>query len=216
MSEQTPALEQTPAEDVPAEVLEDQAADEVAEGEPEGVDQLGDAGKKALDTMKGKWHSEREKRRQLEAQLAELNKPEQGEAPDVEQIRAQARAEAKAEALRERALDRLEAKAARKFTNPELARKLLADRVDDFVDDGNVDTDAITDALDSLLQSDPYLAAQGGTKRFQGTADSGARKGSARPAQLSATDVKRLRAEGKHAEIIKAREEGRLEDYLNT
>lgn len=79
-------------------------------------------------------------------------------------------------------------------------------------DDGSVDTDAIARAVDDLIKNKPSLAAQG--KRFQGSADGGARKDAATVGQLTEADVKRLSSEGKHEEIVKAREEGRLRDYL--
>src|SRR5512139_3810001 len=41
------------------------------DADPDGADQLGDKGKRALASMKGKWRSEREKRKALEAQLAQ-------------------------------------------------------------------------------------------------------------------------------------------------
>jgi len=179
--------------------------------EPEGADKLGDPGKKALDAMKGKWQSERDRRKAVEEELAAL-KAQQGQKsddqPDPEEIRKQAKAEAAAEVLRDRALDKVEAKAARLFADPEDARALLASRVDEFVDDGKVDTDAIEEALADLLKKKPHLAAQGG-RRFQGSADGGARKGSG-PAQLTRDDLKGMSPQ----EIVKAKAEGRLRDVL--
>lgn len=136
--------------------------------------------------------------------------------PDADQIRQQVEAEVRAEAAKDRALDKLEAKAARKFRNPDLARKLLADQADDFLDDkGNPDVEAINEALDELLEDEPYLALDAqGDRRFQGTADGGTRNGSDKPSQLTQDDVKRLSREGKHAEIEKARQDGRLDDLL--
>jgi len=138
----------------------DRVDDDGTDGEPEGADQLGDAGKKALDAMKARVKAEREKRRAAEAELAQLKgKAKPDETPDVDDIRAQARAEAQAEALRERALDKIEAKAAKLFADPEDARALLAAQVGDFVDDGKIDVEAITDALEELLKKKPHLAA---------------------------------------------------------
>ena len=81
MSTPTPAVTDAepttdPAAD-PAEPTEtDDALEPDADGnvddDPEGADQLGDPGKKALASMKDKLKAEREKRRGLEAQLAEL------------------------------------------------------------------------------------------------------------------------------------------------
>lgn len=155
--------------------------------------------------------------RELETELATAKapKPAEDEKPDVEQIREQIRKETRAEAVRESALDKLEAKAARKFQNPEDARAFLASHVDDYIAaDGKVDVQAINDALDDLLTERPYLGVtQGDTKRFQGTGDGGP-KGTAGKPQLTEADVKRLSKEGKHAEIELARTEGRLNTLL--
>lgn len=78
--------------------------------------------------------------------------------------------------------------------------------------DGEVDADALEVAVNNLIAKRPDLAVQD-SKRFQGGADDGTRKES-RPTQLSEQEVKRLYAEGKHEEIVKAKEEGRLADYL--
>ncbi|MFJ2731404.1 hypothetical protein [Streptomyces sp. NPDC087317] len=187
---------------------------------PEGADQLGDAGKKALDSMKGKYRSERDRRKAAETELAQLKasqgkKPEGdggGDGPDLEQIRADARAEAKAEGLRERALDRLEARAARKFANPEVARRLLAHKVEDFVDGDSIDTTAITDALEDLLVSDPYLGseqAKQDAKRFKDDGDGGPR-GKAPKGQLTERDLEGMTP----SQINTARREGRLDNLM--
>ncbi|WP_306186961.1 hypothetical protein [Streptomyces sp. MK5] len=189
---------------------------DAGDDDPEGADQLGDPGKKALASMKDKWKAERDKRRELEAKLAERDKPADGDNPDPEAIVRQAEQKALAKANERIVRAEVKAAAAGKLADPKDAFRFL-DLAQFEVDaDGNVDADEISDAIAELLQTKPYLAAQGGTKRFQGTADSGARKGTGRPPQLSETDVKRLAAAGKHAEILKAREEGRLEDYLRS
>lgn len=208
----TPADVDTATVDDDDAVAQDLLADAVADDA--GADQLGDAGKKALDAMKARWRSERDRARSLQSQIDALNKPKPDEQPDPERIRKQARAEAQAEVLKERALDRIEAKAAKLFADPEDARALLASQVDDFVDDGKVDTDAIMAALDDLLSKKPHLAAQSG-KRFGGSADGGARNGKTGPAQLTQADVDRLWSEGKHQEIEKARIEGRLTELMS-
>ncbi|MYR62412.1 hypothetical protein GTY54_41505 [Streptomyces sp. SID625] len=187
--------------------------------DPDGADQLGDAGKKALDAMKGKVRTERERRKAVEAELAQMKaaqgkKPEGdgGDSPDLEKIRADARAEAKAEGLRERALDRLEAKAARKFANPELARKLLADQVDEFVDGDRIDTEAIADALDDLLTREPYLGSEQAAqaaRRFKDGGDGGPR-GKAPKGQLTEQDLEGMTP----SQIVAAKREGRLDTLL--
>jgi hypothetical protein len=178
--------------------------------DPDGADQLGDAGKKALDAQKARWKQERDRRKQLEQELAaERAKKATDDQPTPEQIREQARAEARAEALRERALDRLEAKAARLLADPEDARRFLGSQIEDFIDGDKVDNAAITEAIEELIKNKPYLAAAT-APRFQGTGDGGARKGSA-PTQLTRADLKKMTAE----QIDKAREEGRLDNLMS-
>lgn len=178
-------------------------------GEPDGADQLGDAGKKALDAMKAKWQKERDERKALAARIAELEAPkDKTDQPDPEKIRQQAKAEAAAEVLKDRVLDKVETKAAKLFADPEDARALLASRVDEFVDDGKVDTEAIEEALADLLKKKPHLAAAT-AKRFQGGADGGARKGS-KPDQLTRDDLKKMTPQ----QIVKAQEEGRLNELM--
>ncbi|MGX1512230.1 hypothetical protein [Streptomyces collinus] len=185
------------------------------DADPEGADQLGDPGKKALDTMKGKLKAERERRRALEAQLAEKDKPADGDT-DPESLVRQAEATAMARVNERLVKAEVKAAAAGKLADPADAHRFLDLTQFEVDDDGSVDADEVADAIDDLLKSKPYLAAQGGSTkpRFQGTADSGARKGNARPSQLTEADVKRLSAAGKHAEIVKAQNEGRLDDYL--
>ncbi|MER7799008.1 hypothetical protein ABTX71_01620 [Streptomyces parvulus] len=190
--------------------------DQDGDADPEGADQLGDPGKKALASMKDKWRGEREKRRALEAQLAERDKPADGGQPDREALVREAEAKALGKANARIIRAEVKAAAAGKLADPADAYRFL-DLTQIEVDaDGNVDAEEVADAIDDLLKSKPYLAAQGGSTkpRFQGTADSGARKGNARPPQLTEADVKRLSAAGKHAEIVKAQSEGRLDDYL--
>lgn len=180
------------------------------EGEPEGADQLGEPGKKALDAMKAKWQKERDARKALADQVAKLQAGDgkKDDQPDPDEIRKQAKAEAQAEVLKERALDKVETKAAKLFADPEDARALLAASVDEFIDGGKIDTEAIEDALGDLLKKKPHLGAQG-AQRFKGSADGGARKGS-KPDQLTREQLKKMKPD----EIIKAQEEGRLNDLM--
>jgi hypothetical protein len=190
-------LDETKVEDV--EKGEDENQD--GDADPEGAEQLGDAGKKALDSMKARFRDERTKRRAAEAALAEANKAKSGskpegdddksEAPDSDQIRREVEAELKArleaEQARERVLDKIEVKAAKSFTNPAIAVAMLRDKVNDFLDDdGKPDLEAIQDALKELLENEPYLAAAQGGKRFQGTGDGGARP--AKPSRPKSLD----------------------------
>jgi hypothetical protein len=190
----------------PDDVVTDPDDDGQGDGD---TDQLGDAGKKALDSMKGRWREERDRRKALEARIAEL---EQGSGKkddgDLVQAIAKAKAEAKAETLRERVLDRIEAKAARLFADPEDAVALLGRRADEFIDGDKIDSEEIAEALEGLLKKKPHLAATA-QKRFAGSADGGARKGS-KPDQLTRDDLKKMTP----AQIVKAQDEGRLNDLM--
>lgn len=187
----------------------DDSSDDV-DDDGDGADKLADAGKQALDRMKAQRNAERDRRRELERRIAELEKPK-GDETDPEKLREQARAEARAEAARERVLDKIEAKAARGFADPEDAVAILlrSRSADDFLDDGKVDVEAIQDALDELLAKKPHLAAVQDGRRFRGEADGGTRKES-RPRQLTRDDIERMSPE----QIEKARVEGRLNDLL--
>lgn len=177
--------------------------------EPEGAEQLGDSGKKALDSMKSRWQTERDRRKAIETELAKLKEStSSAQQTEVEKARTAARAEALAEVLKDRALDRVETKAAKLFADPEDARALLASKVDEFIDDGKVDTDAIDKALADLLKRKPHLGAD--QRRFKGSADGGARDGNS-TGKITAADAKRMLAEGRHAEIVKAQDEGRID-----
>lgn len=215
----------TPAPEVPAEPTTepDVEAEELTEpttedAEPDGADDLGDAGKKALDSMKSKWKTERDKRRELETQLAQSKAPADGDQPDPEAMLRQAETQAMARVNERLVKAEVKAAAAGKLADPADAHRFLDLSAFEVDDDGNVDPEEVADAIDDLLKSKPYLAAQGGSTkpRFQGTADSGARKGNVRPTQLTEADVKRLSSAGKHAEIVKAQSEGRLDDYLGS
>ncbi|MFG3492997.1 hypothetical protein [Streptomyces sp. NPDC047972] len=214
----TPAAD--PAADPALEPVEpnepDHALDPDNEPDPEGAEALGDPGKKALDTMKGKWQGERDKRRELERRLAELEQPAAGETPDPDALLRQAEQKALARVNDRILRAEVKAAAAGKLADPADAYRFLDLTRLEVDADGNVDSDEVADAIDDLIKTKPYLAAQGGTPRprFQGTADSGARKGNGRPSQLTEADVKRLSAAGRHAEIVKAQNEGRLDDYL--
>lgn len=194
--------------------------DDDLDADDEDAKDLGDAGKKAIDRMKARAKTERDRRKALEQELAALKKKPaktgDDNAPDLDAVREAAKAEARAEQLSERVADKIEAKAGARFNlDPEDVAALLLRRhdVDDFVDNGRVDTDAIAEALDELLESKPSLAAataDDGKGKRRGGVDQGARGGS-RPKQLSREDLKRMSP----AEILKAKNEGRLDAALS-
>lgn len=179
---------------------------DVNDAEPEGTEPLGDAGKKALDSMKSKWHTERDKRRELEARIAELEKPDESEKPDVDvdAIRRDVASKANSRILR----SEVKAAATGKLADPTDAYRYLD--MDNFEVDANGDVDAeeISEAIADLLTNKPYLAAATAS-RFQGTVDGGARKASG-PSQLTESDLDKMSAN----EIVQARKDGRLDTLL--
>ncbi|WP_017599206.1 hypothetical protein [Nocardiopsis lucentensis] len=178
------------------------------EADPEGAEHLGDPGKKALAAQKEKWKAERDRRRELEKKLAESSRGERFADEDAVRAATEAvTAKANARILR----SEVRAAAAGKLADPKDALRLLDLGSFDVDDDGEVDSEEISDAIDDLIKRKPYLAAQGGTRpRFEGTADSGARKGTGKPKQLTRADLKRMSPE----QIVKARADGRLDDAL--
>jgi hypothetical protein len=180
---------------------------------------LGDPGKQALDRMKTKWQKERDRARAAETALAEATKkkPAEGDPVDADAIRAEADKAATAKVNQRIIRSEIRAAAAGKLADPKDALTLLGDLSRfDVDDDGNVDEDEIADAIDELLKNKPYLGVtQGDSKRFKGGADAGPQgKGKAGKPQLTEADVKRLSAQGKHAEIEQARLDGQLNTLL--
>ncbi|WP_045746396.1 hypothetical protein [Actinoplanes rectilineatus] len=169
---------------------DDGSGDDGDGGGDDDADQLGDAGKKALDAMKGKWQRERDAAKPWktlarehgvstpEELLAKLSgKKDDHQQADADKIRREAATEATAAANRRIVRAEVKAAAAGKFADPADAIAFLD--LDEFEvdDEGEVDADAITAALTELLTKKPHLAAQGG-RRFQGGGDGGHRGGS--------------------------------------
>ncbi|WP_424216035.1 hypothetical protein ACN20G_28215 (plasmid) [Streptomyces sp. BI20] len=174
------------------------------DADPEGADQLGDAGKRALDAMKGRFRAERDRRRELEQQIADAT--------------ATTEAEKTQRAAERAALD----KANRRILQAEIraaAKGLLADPGDAFAfldldafevaTDGSVDTDDISSALADLVKTKPYLSAQRGGGPQWGPRDGGTAK-PPRPRQLTETDLDGMSPE----QIVAAEKAGQLETLL--
>jgi hypothetical protein len=174
------------------------------DADPEGADQLGDPGKRALDSMKGKLRTEREKRKALEAQLAEKDT-----ADDSEKLRREVETAALSKANGRIVRAEVKAAAAGKLADPADAYRFIDLEQFEVDDDGNVDSDEIAEAITDLIKSKPYLAAAT-AKRFQGTGDGGAARKAPRPKQLSRADLKTMTP----AQIVKAKDDGRLSDLL--
>lgn len=174
------------------------------DADPAGADELGDKGKRALASMKGKWRAERDRAKALEQQLAEKDGADADAA-----VRRQAEQDAIAKANAR--IIRSEVKAAAKgvLADPADAYKFLDLGQFEVDEDGNLDEDEVAEAIQDLIKSKPYLAAAP-AKRFQGTGDGGAARKASRPKQLTRADLKSMSAE----EIDRARDEGRLDDLM--
>lgn len=178
--------------------------------DPEGSDQLGDAGKKALATMKAKWRAERDKNRATTAELEQLRKAggKDGE-PTAEDIRREAEQAATERANKRIIRSEIRAAATGKLADPKDALTFLDLDKFEVDENGEVDSDEIADAIDELVQKKPYLAAAT-AKRFQGTGDGGAARKAGKPKQLTENDLKTMTPE----QIVKAQDEGRFDDLL--
>jgi hypothetical protein len=189
----------------------DPDADPDGDPDPEGADDLGDKGKKALDSMKTKLRAERERRRIAESERDRLKAKPAGEdgAEGAEQIRAEADRAATARANTRIVRSEVRAAAAGKLADPKDALTFLDLDQFEVDEDGQVDEDEIADAIDDLVKNKPYLAAAT-AKRFQGTGDGGAARKAGRPKQLTQQDLKTMSAEA----IDKARIDGRLDDLM--
>lgn len=125
------------------------------DGEDDGdAEKLGDAGKKALDKIRGDLRAERKARRDAESKLAAK---ETNDANETARREAQDAATAKANIK----ILKSEVKAAAAtlgFHDPADAHKFLD--LDDFDvdDDGDVDADALKSGLQALMAEKPYLA----------------------------------------------------------
>lgn len=177
---------------------------------PEGVESLGDAGKKALAAMKEREKAARARARELERENAELKAAieSKDKTPDEQAIDA-ARREAEAAAIakaNERILrSEIKAAAAGKLADPEDALRYL-DLADFEVDEsGNVDSTEVADAINELLERKPYLAAQSGRV----TLDTGRGRNPA-AGQLTREDLRHMTPE----EIVSAKSAGRLNNVL--
>lgn len=176
----------------PEQAPENPEVDPDDEQQPEGADELRDAGKKALDTMKSERNAARKESRELKARLDEIERLQQNQSksPDeqaIEAARREAAAEATQAATARIVRTEIKAAAAGRLHDPADALSYLS--VDDFdVDDnGDIDAEQIKDAIQDLLTKKPYLAA----KRFQGDGDMGKGGQKAPPAKPTQNDLLR-------------------------
>ncbi|MEU0245178.1 hypothetical protein ABZ192_12735 [Streptomyces sp. NPDC006235] len=147
--------------------------------------------------MKANWHTERDKRKELEARLAALESSATKTSDADRKLNARiVRAEIKAAA-------------AGKLADPTDALALLDLSAFEVSDDGDVDAQKVSAAIEDLLTRKPHLAATA-KPRFQGSGDGGAARKTSGPDQLTRADLK-----GKSPEFIaKAKADGRLNDLL--
>lgn len=160
------------------------------DADPPGADDLGDPGKRALDTMKGERNAARDAYRPwktLEDELGltpekarELAAAGDGKPVDVDAIKAQARTEALRTVGQVAVRASVKAQATGRLADPADALAFLDLSNFEVTEDGDVDEQAIGAAIDDLLEKKPHLAAQGGQK-WQGGSDGGARKDPPKP-----------------------------------
>lgn len=208
----------TPEIDTEAPLAEESAAPSTGDGTdatgtetPATGDEaaLGDAGKRALDAMKAKWKAAEAEAKAIRDELAAAKAAAEGrEAEHTAALEAQrVKDEALAAANTKIAKANLRAAAAGKLADPADALTFIDVSSFEVDDDGNTNEAALTAAINDLIESKPYLAAQG--KRFQGDADGGARKES-RPEQITRDELSRMTSE----QIVQAKKDGRLSDLL--
>lgn len=163
-----------------------------------------------LKTMR----TERDQRKQLEQQIAELRKAQMSE---TERAIAEAREQAVAEArqewdterdaiARERMADRVRVAAAKDLNDPEDAVRLIDL---DSLDPSSTDVDAeIASRLQQLTEAKPYLKVS--ETHPSGSRDAGSRSDSIKPSQLTRQDLQSMSPE----QIKTAQNEGRLDDLM--
>ncbi|MGW4986321.1 hypothetical protein ACWEQ3_01540 [Streptomyces mirabilis] len=183
---------------------------EGGETDPAGTDALGDAGKRALDSMKTKWRDERDKRKALEDRLTALETAKSGETETPEAIKAQATREATTKANARIVRSEIKAAAAGKFADPADALAFIDPAKFEVDDNGDIDEEEIKDAIEELLTRKPHLAAKA-TPRFQGSGDGGAARKASGPTQVTREELDRMSPD----QIVKAKREGRLKDILS-
>jgi len=185
----------------------DTAVDDATEtvDEPiEGSEALGDAGKKALDTMKAERNAERVRARDAEARIEELTAKLEGR-------EAEYTAEVEKRKTKDDAILRAELKAAAKgkLADPTDASLYVDLKAFEVSESGDVDADALNQAIDDLITRKPHLAASK-SRRFEGDADAGQKAG-AKGAQItSREELTRMTPE----QVVEAEAAGRLDTLL--
>jgi hypothetical protein len=148
-----PAPTTAAADPAPADDTDDDDTDDAP------PDDLGDAGKRALDRMALRLKTERTRRLAAEAKAREL-----AQTDDADRMRADAEAAARAKYNARVLAAEVKAAGAGRFADPADALAFLDLSQFEVDDDGAVDGDEIRAALDDLLARKPHLAAAGGTR----------------------------------------------------
>lgn len=212
-TEETPETPGTGTEVDPApKANENPSTDE----QPEGADQLGDPGKKALDTMKAERNKARQEAKDAKAAIQKMQADLEilkngGETPEQKATREQresAETAATAKANERILKAELKAAAAGKLNDPQDAIRFLDLSEFEVNSDGDIDSNALSTAIADLIKEKPYLAAA--TARFQGGADGGPKGNPTGPKQLSRSDLAGMEPE----QVETARKAGQLNDLL--
>jgi hypothetical protein len=143
---------------------------------------LGDGGKKAIEAER---KARRDAEKSLKTMQSELETLRAAQMTEADKAIATARAEGAAEVLTSvnRKLFSAEVRAASAgvladpdlLSDPDVAVRLLGLGEIPTTGDGDVDSAAIAQAIESLLDSKPYLKANGSATRPAGSADQGGR-----------------------------------------
>ncbi|MFX4294096.1 hypothetical protein [Streptomyces bohaiensis] len=183
-----------------------QGEDDDSDNDDSGTEQLGDAGKRALDSMKDKWKAERDQRKALERQIKDRDATDEAA---KEKLAAEDAALAKANGR----ILRAEIRAAAKGRLADAGDALRYLDLSEFEvgEDGEVDIDEIEAAVDKLVKDKPYLAGKQ-KPSFEGRGDGGAAGRGSGPKQLTREDLKTMSP----AQIVKAKADGQLADLLGS
>lgn len=179
-------------------------------------DGLGDKGRETLAKERQARRDAEKARKAAEKKLADYEAAQQAKkdgddaAAAADQARRDAEQAALAKANQRILAAEVKAAAAGKLADPSDAARYLDMSEFEVGDDGSVDSGAISEAISDLIKQKPYLAAK--AQGFQGSGDGGARANGSSAKQLTGADLKNMTP----AQIVKAREEGRLERYLSS
>lgn len=183
----------------------------VPEPDPAGADALGDAGKKALDSMKAERTAAKAEVKQIRDEFAAFKAAAEGKAAEyvAEQDKRKVEDAALAKANERILKAEIRAAAAGKLADPADALKFLDLSVFEVGVDGDVDTAAVMAAIEALAKSKPYLAAQSGTSGIVFESP-GAHRTGANAGQVPEAEFAHMTP----AQINTARAAGRLDSIL--